>query len=107
MPEVWAVNQQGENIAHAKTPDIGTILEVLVYHVKEGVVNANIRPRTGGLGATYGVITLFYRRITQQPHMPGLLVQRKIPGEWQTGWKGGEYRNRSSHVKNTGGQQRR
>jgi len=57
---VWAVSQQGENIGHAKTPDIGTIPEVPVYHVKEGVVNANIRPRTGELGATYGVITSFY-----------------------------------------------
>ncbi len=87
----WGVDQVGQNKTHAITPDIATILEVPVEVQREGIVEANLQILTGEHQGD-GIITNFGRRLISYPVTDNIIKNQKIPREYQTGWKGGDYR---------------
>ncbi len=88
----WNVNQISQNITHALTPDVGTILEVPVEPQRLVRADSNVKC----LGdkdetKTFGLIWPHWRREVITPVLKQMVHNEKVLSDWQTGWTGGNY----------------
>ncbi len=95
----WNVNQIGQNITHALTPDVGTILEVPIYPNRMVRSLINIKGITpDNLTNKVGFVWPQWRRSCTYPILEQLIHHEKTFKEWQTGWTGGEFK-RTLHAR--------
>ncbi len=88
----WNVNQISQNITHALTPDVGTILQVPVEPQRLVRSDANVKC-LGDKDQTkqFGVLWPHWRREVVVPVMKQMVHNEKVLEEWQTGWTGGNF----------------
>lgn len=86
--KAWGESATGTNLSHDITEDKGTILMPEIQQTRSMQCITNLESE---VEANAGLLTMVPLYAWKCPNFKKMLIQKKVPQNWQTGWTGGDF----------------